>query len=141
MSAERERVFDAWTKPELMQQWLFPEAGCARTSNDLRVGGTYSHEMIFKKGHESSCKGVDEDGDRTSYPHHGEYLELKRPERIVFTWNSPAVTNTRVTVDLKSVDGGTEVVITHELLDSEDQRKSHTEGWRGCLDNLAAFLG
>lgn len=138
--ADRERVFDAWTKPELMRQWLCPSGSVGVSTNELRVGGAYSHEMIVPNG-EATCPGgnVRDDGS-TSYPHHGEYLEIRRPERLVFTWNSVAVSNTRVTVELRSVPGGTEIMLTHELLPDEVQRQSHTEGWNGCLSNLEIVL-
>lgn len=142
VNADRERVFDAWSIPALMQQWLFP-AGRAKTSNEFRVGGTYSHDMIMRKD-KATCNpdgGTLSANGEITYPHKGEYLEIVRPERIVFTWNSVAVTNTKVTIDLREVDHGTEVTITHELLPNEEQRKSHSEGWTGCLANLAAFVG
>ena len=134
--ATREAVFEAWTNPKLMEQWLYPGAGRATSVVDLRVGGRYDHDMQFDRP-DNSCesKGQTADG-KYSYPHHGEYLEIARPERLVFTWNSPSVSNTRVTVELREVDDGTEVKITHELLDSEAARAGHTQGWMGCLDNL-----
>ncbi len=137
--ADCERVFDAWTKPELMQQWMIPGDGTAKTSNDFRVGGSYSHEMI-KQQAASDCVGGTACADGTfSYMHEGIYEEINRPHRLVFTWNSPAVQNTRVTVELKAQDGGTAVTVTHELIDSDEQRQSHTSGWEGCLENLALF--
>lgn len=138
--ADPERVFDAWTDARLMEQWLFCEGGQAKSRNELRVGGTYQHEMILPNGASDCPNGTPQENGYTSYPHHGEYLEIDRPRRLVFTWNSPAVQNTRVTVELNPVDGGTEVVVTHELLQGEAERLSHTEGWHACLASLAGFI-
>ena len=71
--------------------------------------------------------------------HEGEYLEINRPERLIFTWNSPSVKNTRVTVDFKSLGSQTEVTITHELL-PQSEVNGHTEGWTYALGQLAGYL-
>ncbi len=142
IGAAPDAVFDAWTKPELMQQWFFPRNWSAKTSNTLRVGGSYSHRMLPTEG-DSSCDGKSEKQDGAAKTHllTGEYLEIKRPERLVFTWNSDTVHNTRVTVELRAVGNGTEVTITHELLETEAQRQQHAGGWEACLENLAKLLG
>ena len=72
--------------------------------------------------------------------HRGEYLEIKPPEKLVFTWNSPAVQNTRVTVELKDLGDSTEIWLTHELLPTEEARKSHEGGWNGCMVKLERLL-
>lgn len=141
INAERARVFDAWTKPELMQKWLFPGNGRAITSNDLRVGGKWSHEMIFDHA-DQECETAMKPGPDGlyHYPHHGEYLEITPPSRLVFTWFSPSVQNTRVTVELVAMGKETHVNITHELLATDQDRESHSQGWTGVLENLVNFV-
>ena len=140
ISASQEDVFDAWTKPEIMNKWYVGGPGRAECVSDLKVGGKYTNNMLI--GGESTC---DAEGKPTadvnikSYLHSGEYLEIKRPEKLVFTWNSPSVQNTRVTIDIQKVSNGTEVTITHELL-PESQIQGHTGGWTFALDNLAKNL-
>lgn len=130
-----ERVFDAWTKPEIMRNWYCGAKGISESRVDLRVGGKYTNNMHITG--ESSCNSSDEGGDESkSFMHHGEYLEISRPHRLVFTWNSPSVENTVVTVDLKEVTGGTEVTISHEL-PTEEACKGHTQGWNYALDTLS----
>jgi uncharacterized protein YndB with AHSA1/START domain len=133
--AKRSDVFDAWTRPEIMEQWFFPGPWSAVSKTDLRVGGRWSNEMIDRDGGFHNGK---EHAPGARYLHEGEYLEIKRPERLVFTWNSPFVTNTRVTIELRDHGNDTELTLTHELLPDEEQRKSHTDGWAGCLNNLEA---
>lgn len=140
--AKREAVFDAWTKPELLQKWLYGgERWSAVTKNDLRVGGKYSHEMISDgtESPEHTC-GTSTQGIPQRYMHTGEYLEIARPEKLVFTWNSAAVKNTRVTVLLRETEEGTEVTVTHELLKTEKDIASHTAGWMRCLENLVPLF-
>ena len=123
-NAPQQQVFDAWTKPELMQQWLSPPAHWQRKShNNLKVGGTYQHDMIDEKGE--------------IYPHTGEYKEIIPPSKLVFTWNSKAVKNTAVTVELKEIDAKTtELTLTHEFFPTEELKNDHAKGWPMCFDNL-----
>ncbi len=127
--ASCERVFDAWTKPELMQQWFSPEGNWQRkTINQLEVGGKYQHEMI-------------DNTDGKIYPHTGEYVEIIRPSKLVFTWNSHAVSNTKVTIELKAIDANTtELTLTHEFFTDEETKSKHQNGWARCMDNLENIL-
>ena len=135
--ADRERVFDAWTNPEVMAHWYIgaPE-GRAEATVDLKVGGKFTNDMHIQG--KSTCL-PDQSAAVKCYPHHGEYLEIKRPERLVFSWNSLAVQNSVVTVELRAVDNGTEVTITHAL-PSIEQCAGHEQGWTHALTNLDTLL-
>jgi len=144
INASRAQIYDAWTKPELMQRWFFPRNGSAKTTADLRIGGQYTHDMILPADQNVDCKPTDVVEPTAAgtkvYRHSGEYLELKPPEKLVFTWNSPSVQNTRVTVELREVGEATEITLTHELLSTAEERASHTGGWNECLSNLASYV-
>lgn len=73
-------------------------------------------------------------------PHSGEYLEIKPPERLVFTWSSHVAQSSRVTVELIDHGETTEVWLTHELLETEEKRALHSNGWTAALDNLEQLL-
>jgi len=70
----------------------------------------------------------------------GTYQEITRPKRLVFTWNSPYAGShgSLVTVDFKPKGRGTEIVLTHERLPSEEMVKAHTGGWTSILERLVA---
>ena len=56
--AKRERVFEAWTKPELLAQWLVPpEDWTARSRADVRIGGKYEQEMIVGMSEDTCSHG------------------------------------------------------------------------------------
>ena len=131
-----ERVFDAWTKPEIMKNWYCGAKGIANATVDLRVGGKYTNEMLIEGESSCSSDAASDSSGVKSYMHTGEYLEISRPEKLVFTWNSPSVQNTIVTIDLKEVESGTEVTITHAL-PNEEACKGHTEGWTFALSTLS----
>jgi uncharacterized protein YndB with AHSA1/START domain len=120
---DRQTLFAAFARADEMSRWFFPwKGGRAEATNRFEVGGTYQVEMFPPDG--------------GSYMHTGEYKDIVPQQKIVFTWNSPAVKDTLVTIELHEVNGGTEVVLTHEFLPSEEAYGSHQEGWAGCLDRL-----
>lgn len=137
--AKRDRVFQAWTDPNKMKDWFFCGEGRANVSNELKVGGSYRNEMIMEPSpdHGNACGGP---GGKNVQVHTGEYIEILPPERVVFTWSSSIVKNSRVTVEFRDLGDATEVVITHDRLETEELRRLHTLGWEGCLGNLEKFL-
>lgn len=137
ISAPRSEVFDAWTKPEILEKWLIPENGSAAATNDLRIGGRYEIDMVHTGP--SLCDGT-ENTPGARLPHDGTYLEIKPPEKLVFTWNTSQVKNSRVTVELRDLGESTELTLTHEFLETEELRKGHARGWNVCLTNLEALL-
>lgn len=133
--ARRERVFAAWTQAELMKRWFAPGAmTVAEAVSDPRVGGAYRIRMA----------GQTPSGECGPNPTVvGKYTKIIPNELIVFTWQwegDPATPETVVTIELREVDGGTEVTLTHVKLPSEESKNRHQHGWTGCLDNLVAFV-
>jgi uncharacterized protein YndB with AHSA1/START domain len=124
-----EELFDLWTRPELMVQWMSPYTGevhCTAAA-DVRVGGAFSLVMHAR---ESRCEIE------------GTYLEVQRPVRLVFSWIGPptAGATTRVTVELRALAGGTELTLTHEQLPTDEVRSGHAEGWDNMFGHLLMAL-
>lgn len=126
-----EEVFDAWTNPEVLTRWW----GAQRTSEspgcdvDLRVGGTYVLRMR-------------DAGSGEVHAVAGEYREIDRPRRLVYTWCWEAGSGmhpglvTVVTVEFIGLGDRTRVVLEHAGLGSEESRSRHAEGWKGAFENL-----
>jgi uncharacterized protein YndB with AHSA1/START domain len=127
--ARPERVFDAWTDPELLRRWWAaqPDWTSPAAEVDAREGGRYSLSMQEPDG-------------GTVHTVAGEYREVERPKRLVYTWawqDADADDNeTLVTVEFHEEGEATRVVLTHEGFSNEDSRRNHEHGWNGCLDNL-----
>ena len=124
-------VFEALTTPEGISHWWGPDAGpVLLAESDARVGGRFKvrFRMLDGTEHESS----------------GEYLEVNPPQRLAMTWRWLADEDdggeSRIEIDLRPIDGGTELVFTHAMLSSEESRKGHAEGWNGALDKLEKYL-
>lgn len=130
-AAPRGRVFAALTEAEQLAKWMGPPGAQARKVQvDLRVGGAYSLELHGSEG--------------AVYPLSGRYLEIAPPARLVQTWVWGAGDyeglETRLTLELAEVPGGTELTLTHEKLADETARDLHNEGWSGTLDRLEQLL-
>jgi uncharacterized protein YndB with AHSA1/START domain len=129
LRARRERVFEAWTRPDLMARWFFPGDGwTAAITADLKVGGRYEVAM--------------RDADGGQHSQFGEYREIVPVSRLVFTWSCPelSVVDSVVTVDLIDHGERTELCLMHELPSDPKIRRGHEEGWVGCLGNLEKML-
>lgn len=139
--AKRERVFEAWTKPEIIQQWFGPgDLKVASANADVRVGGTYRIEMAGPSATpESSADGA---GITRRPSATGIYKAIIPNHMLCFTWHgdwNPAE-DTLVTVELRDVEGGTEVTLTHERFATAESRDRHQHGWSGSLEKLAKLL-
>jgi uncharacterized protein YndB with AHSA1/START domain len=128
-TASAERVFDAWLDPQKAGQWLFatPSGHMVRVEIEARVGGAF-------------CFTDRREGEDVE--HIGEYLEIDRPRRLVFTFTVPKYSqeSTCVTVDIVRQGAGCELTLTHEGV-LPDYASRTEAGWTGILDRLAATLG
>src|SRR5262245_37096470 len=133
--APRERVFDAWIRPELRRQWWLNNRGEPLTACeiDARIGGRYHMEEYYDLPDEPGY------GPNYLWTLDGEFLEVDRPNRLAFTWNvnhNPPVVNHRVTVEFRAVPGGTEVTITHVGRMDRKMRGGTQTGWSELLEHL-----
>jgi uncharacterized protein YndB with AHSA1/START domain len=126
--ASAERVFDAWLDPKTAGRWLFATATgqMVRVEIDARIGGQF---IIVERRNGEDVE------------HRGEYLDIDRPRRLVFTFGVPKYSSetTRVSVDIVPRDTGCELTLTHEgVLPDYVERTS--AGWTEILGRLAANL-
>ena len=138
--APRERVFDAWVKPELRKHWWLNNRNEPLTACeiDARVGGRYHMEEYYDLPDDPAY------GPYYLWKLDGEFLEIERPTRLVFTWNvnhKPPLVNHRVTVEFREVEGGTEVTITHVGPMDQKLRDGTDSGWSELLGHMERVLG
>ena len=107
LAAPPQRVFEAWTTPDIMMRWWAPASfGISFVSceMDVRTGGTY--RFVF------SHPAAD-----AHMAFHGRYNEVTPPTRLVWT-NEEEADGAITTVTFAAVYGGTEVVV-HDLYPSK----------------------
>lgn len=122
-SAPPGRVFDAWLDPEKAGRFLYAteEGEMMRVEIDPQVGGRYS---------------IVERRNGQDVEHTGEYLEIDRPRRLVFTLQVPLFSEQedQVTIEIEPADGGSELTLIHET--TPEWADQSGEGWRMILDGL-----
>ncbi len=130
-----ERVFAAWTDPDQFVQWMCPPGfRLDRCELDARAGGLWR------------VHGYKPDG--TQFAKSGGYREVKRPERLVFTWGHHADDcfasqrghETTVELTFRAIGDTTELTLVHGPFVDLPTLDGHTEGWSGCFDKLDGFL-
>jgi len=125
-AAPRERVFGAWTEPELFVRWFTPFVGSSSDAEiDLRVGGAWRVKMKPRLWPSGQAFGT--------------YLEVDPPGRLVYTlaWEGfPLGPETLVTVEFRDADGATDVVLVQERLGTRRGRLGHARGWQHSLTRL-----
>ncbi len=75
-------------------------------------------------------------------PHTGEYLEVNRPNKLVFSWISPfSADGSKVTIDFNAAGSRTtNVKLTHVRFVDEEARANHEGGWSNILVMLNETL-
>ena len=105
------KVFDAWTKPEIMKKWLFTSEETNKAAgNELRQGGNW--EIVDHR-------------DGKDYRAIGKYIEVSPPHKLVFTFEMPQFNDLedRITVWISSVENSVEMAFIQEIV------VPHEEGW------------
>jgi len=126
LPASRDRVFRAWTESKALEQWFKPGGlGVTIHKLDLQVGGLFRFDLA--DGRDSLV---------------GTYLEIVRPEKLVFTWSSLAThqKETLVTIKFLEYNTLTQVVLTHARLHGKAMCSLHQAGWQILLDQLPKIL-
>jgi len=135
--APREKLFRAWTQPELLKQWFAPLPWTTPHAElDVRPGGSSLVVMRDPDGNEMPSRGV--------------YLEVVENERIVFTdaytnaWEPSEKPFMTVILTFEDDDGKTRYTarVRHwTVADREAHEKmGFHQGWGQCADQLAALV-
>lgn len=121
-------VYAAWTRPELLARWWGPRHTRVETAEiDARVGGRFRVVLVEDNGARHEVTGT--------------YQEVEPERRLVFSWawsDAPPERTSRVTVTLRPVPKGTELILVHDRFADPDTATRHRRGWTESLERLAA---
>ncbi len=137
IDAPPEKVYAAWTQPDLLKQWFAPLPWTvSAVENDVRPGGTTSITMRSPEGED--------------FPSPGVFLEVVKNERLVFTdaytkaWEpseKPFMTAILTFEDLGGKTRYTARVLHWTVADrQEHERMGFHKGWGQCTDQLADLV-
>ena len=125
-------VFEAWTKPELLERWWAPKSfpiSLLSCETDVRVGGRY--RLVF--GYEGSTMEF-----------FGRYLEVTPHSRLVWTNDEGDEGGTVTTVTFEDT-GGKTLLVVHDLYPSKEAlddaiASGSTSGMPESLEQLDELL-
>lgn len=123
-------VFDALSTAEGMTAWWGPDDLPVISAHaDARVGGDFRVRFRTRDGREHECAG--------------QFLEIRKPERIIMSWRWTAGgvaqergRASRVELRLRPIEEGTELTLVHTLLADDASAQEHGQGWEGALRKL-----
>jgi len=137
IDAPCEKVFRAWTEPELLKQWFAPLPWTTPIAEtDVRPGGG---NLIVMRG-----------PDGNEFPNRGVYLEVVKNQRLVITdaytkaWEPSEKPFMTVILTFENEGGKTRytALVRHwTVADREAHEKmGFHQGWGMCTDQLAAVV-
>jgi uncharacterized protein YndB with AHSA1/START domain len=128
ISAPRELVFEALTKPEHFAVWF----GTAEVdvpqdtlSMDVRPGGAFRAVMHLPDGNLIHWAGT--------------YVEVEPPSHVAMTLTDQPGDDAGLPVvfDLRAVDGGTELTVSQDRADFSDEQVAATiDGYNAFIDDI-----
>ncbi len=132
MPFARELVWLAMTDPEHVNRWWGPDGfHNERASMDLRVGGSWTFDMVAPDG--------------TRYPNHAVFKEITPPSKLVFDQGDGERIWFEASVTLQETSTGT-LILIRQLYPSQEQRDEVVEkfgaieGGKQHLAKLEAYL-
>ena len=115
-----------WLEPDSLRRWMCPgDATLVYVELEPVVGGSFRFDMQTTDGR--------------VVVHTGQYLQIQRPEKLVFTWNSTVLGehSSQVTVEFYEQAANCLIVLIHDLPPDEALYEDHRQGWGHILDLLA----
>ena len=133
-SVQPEDVFEAFLNTKMIGRFMFGpeirEEEIISLENEPRVGGSFNY-VVRRQG--------------KTFSHTGEYLEIERPHRLVFTWavkEGPANTPSRIDIEILPIIDGCELTLMHEMPHGqEDFVEKSKVAWGKMIDKLTEILG
>jgi uncharacterized protein YndB with AHSA1/START domain len=126
LPASPEEVFDMWLNPDSFRRWMRPsDAEVIYVELHPVVGGIFRFDLQEKDGR--------------VFKHTGQYLEIQRPHKLRFSWNSTVLGDhsSQVTVEFYEQADNCLMVLMHELPEDDPLFQDHRRGWGLILERFA----
>lgn len=135
-AASPERVFAAWTDPNIVRKWFGPAANSLYSAViELREGGAW--------------RFVESQDEEKSIGFEGQYLHIEAGKRLVFTWSKfvayvrgepQSTPYSQVEVTFTKNGDGTDVRLVHSAIHDQETHRAFHRGWARALDTMSALL-
>ncbi len=125
-----EKLYKAWTQPELLKQWWKPmNKTLTEVVNDLHKDGVVRY--VFEDN---------------SLIIEGKYMEVKENEKLLYSWNWQLAkddikdSSYKLTIEFSGKDDTSNITVLQENFVNEEGALPHKEGWEKGLNDLKEFL-
>lgn len=133
--APRAKVFDTWTKPDLISKWFMAAPGYLPCLAEVSLQSLGEWRITVRPGDDTPQSIIG-----------GNFFEIVPGRELAYSWqgNIPGgeyhtLVNARFEDD---PDGdGSLLRLTHGVFRSGPDRDAHADGWTLCLHGLAKALG
>jgi uncharacterized protein YndB with AHSA1/START domain len=130
--APRQRVFANWTQSRLVRGWFAPD-------------GFTVIECLFDAQPGARWRVIFESASGERHTESGEFLEVREPEKLVFTLtqqdgHGSQGPQTLVTVNFVEDSGRTRMDFRQSGYRDASMRDANQEGWRECFRKLKSQL-
>jgi uncharacterized protein YndB with AHSA1/START domain len=132
-SVPAERVFDAFLDTKMIGRFMFgPEIRdeeIVSLQNEPWVGGSFSY-VVRRQG--------------KTFDHTGEYVEIGRPNRLIFTWTvkeDSTNNQSRIVIGIAPIIDGCELTLSHEMPHGQENFVEKSKvAWGKMIDKLTEIL-
>jgi len=133
IKAPRTRIFSAFRDADTLTQWFTPDPGITVEALEylFEQDGRFRLRYLMPDGRTPCVAGVFQE------------IEPSRFIRMTWEWQAPdPLENVPMSVNFRFLDvaDGTEVVVIHEGILSDQACTIHAEGWEATLKILQTFL-
>lgn len=149
-NAPKQLVYDAWTKVEHLQKWMFPQKGftCDYVTADIRPGGSSLHKMTTPTGHQMWLLTKYDDMTPPDTIVFRQYMSNEAGEILPHPQMPNWPKDMRVTINLEEAEGKTSLELVWEPVEPtvdeieafESTREQHGNGWGAGLEQLTNYL-
>jgi uncharacterized protein YndB with AHSA1/START domain len=118
-----DRVYEAWTRVELLRRWLGCGPGMLWTIHrwEVRVGGAIHVSLEFPNG---------------PFVVRGEFLVVDPPRHLRYRWHGDGI----VDVTIEPLGSGSRVRVVHSGLANDEECIATNGGWTNSLEQLDQLL-
>ncbi len=124
IKADIQKVWDYWNEPAHITQWCHASDDweCPKSTNDLKVGGSFVSTMAAKDG-------------SFSFDFGGTYTEIVPLEKIAYVMED----GRKVGVLFKHEGDSVRVVETFDP-ETQNPKEMQRAGWQSILDNFKEYV-
>jgi uncharacterized protein YndB with AHSA1/START domain len=129
-----DKVYAAWTTPEILREWFFAEAGFETRDVAVALEPLGAYQIVV---------APTDGGEPTRI--RGHFVDIDPGRSLVYTWTGACADEqywTLVTVRFEPGEAGegARLTLDHGVFRTDADRVMHEQGWLACIASLGGLL-